>query len=833
MVVKSGSNQFHGNFSGNYQNGSMQSNNITTFQVPDFLKTPKAGTTQNLVDAGYSTGSNKYTHFDDVYGDIGGPILKDKFWFYFAYRRGYQGTFIPGFRTAVGGPLTDFWTMLLSYSAKFTYQLTDKQKLEAYMGYPDKHQPFRGGGRNQPKEATQNQDSWSSQGPMLTYTNIINSKTTLTAKITRGGYWWPAYTYGFNGPGFEGLGPDIAQLVNGQLVQRRIPTLEYLGVKNVGVHISDNNTGATDGAFNSNYARPIRWQEDATLSRFASILGKNNELKVGYQGWWDKDYSLAFGYPYQQAYIYNSTETDTCPNSEICSNYFKVPYRVTVYDYPNHSADGALYRAAYFNDKITVNRKLTLNVGLRYDWATTFLPPQGNDGSGPYARKFEITQKQHYYVNADGSKSEFPTYNLWSPRLSFAYDLLGNGKMAIKGSYGRYIGITSSPNSQPGVGANNPISTTSCTYTNWDGSIPFDAKKNAGPDGIVLTSDDLNLNGSCGRTAIVNGQVVPTSTYHWSPDLKPNYVSEYTAGFEVGLNRDYSVRFELQRKFDRNGNTNYTGNYGYDDYTQFTCADDRGADGKAGTADDNPYGKACYYNVPTSLNSKFNAPTNTYYIPTDQSRHEGNNGYTGYTFTFNKNYSHNWQMIASANIDMSHSTNSITVFNPNTTWSRLQNYLYEQATGQRLGSTWHQTVKMSGIYSVPAIPLFIKGFKLSGLQYSGTWLAQDQGFYSRSAQVRDGRGTNQSLTMDPRFGKYPWLYNWDQAFKKKFKIAETKQTLEFSWQLFNSLNANTLRSWNTTNVNSSNYLQPDGVTPLRPSSILVPRIYEWGISWKF
>jgi len=818
MVVKSGGNQFHGNLSANYQNGSMQSNNITTFK--DFL----TGQQKDLRVAGYPVGSNKYTHFDDMYGDIGGPILKDKFWFYFAYRRGYQGTFIPGFRTAVGGELTDFWTMLLSYSAKFTYQLTDKQKLEAYMGYPDKHQPYRGGGARQPKEATQNQDSWSSQGPMLTYTNIINSKTTLTAKITRGGYWWPAYTYGFNGEGFEGLGPNIAQLVNGQLVQRRIPTLEYLGVKNVGVHISDTTTSSTDGAFNSNYARPIRWQEDATLSRFTSIAGKNNELKIGYQGWWDKDYSLAFGYPYQQAYIYQSTSTETCPNSEICSNYFLHPYRVTVYDYPNHSADGALYRAAFGNDKITINRKLTLNVGLRYDWATTFLPPQGNDGSGPYARKFEIKEKQHYYVNADGSKSEFPVYSLWSPRLSFAYDLFGNGKMAIKGSWGRYIGITSSPNSQPGQGLQNPIATTSCTYNLWDGSIPFDAKRNAGPDGIVLTADDLNLNGSCGRTAIVNGQIVPTSTYKYDPNLKPNYVSEYTAGFEVGFNRDYSMRIAIQRKFDRNGSQTVNLNYGYEDYTDIRCADDRGVDGKAGTSDDNPSGRVCTYSVPTSLNSKFNAPTNTYYRALDQKNHEGNGAYTGYTFTFNKNYSHRWQMVASLDVDMNHGSGT-TPLNPNTVLTNYWGRLYD--------TTWHQSFKTSGIFAVPDIPLFVGGFKLSGIQWSGTYIAQDGGFFGRTSQVADGRGTNQTFTVDQRFGKYPWLHNVDQAIKKKFKIGETKQTLEFSWQLFNSLNANTLRSWNTTNSSSSNYLQPDGTSILRPNSILVPRIYEWGISYKF
>jgi Carboxypeptidase regulatory-like domain len=826
MVVKSGGNQFHGNATAKYQNGSFQSNNIS----------------QDLLDRGYPVGSNKYTHFTDYYADIGGPILKDKFWFYGAYRRGYQGQFIPGFRTAVGGAQTDFWTLLLSYSAKLTYQLTNTQKLEAYVGLPDKHQPYRGANALNPKESTQDQDSWSSQGPMLTYTNIINSKTTLTGKISRGGYWWPAYTYGFNGPEFEGLGPNVAQLVNGSLVMKRIPTLQWLGVQNVGVRVNDTTTGATDGGYNSNYSRPIRWQENIDLSRFATIGGKNNELKFGYQGWWDKSYSLSFGYPYAEQYQYRSLSTETCPNSEICSNYFQHPYRVVVYDYPSHSSNGGLYRSAYGNDKITVNRKLTLNLGLRYDWATTFLPPQGNDGSGPYARKFTIDQKQHYYLNADGSKSEFPTYNLWSPRLSFAYDLFGNGKVAVKGSYGRYVGITSSPNSQPGPGVQNPISTTSCTYTNWDGSIPFDAKQNFGPDGIMGTADDIALNGSCAKTTVVNGQTVPLNTYHWDSNLKASYVNEYTGTVDLGLSRDYSVHFSIQRKFDRNGSQTVNLNRPYELYTALKCAHDPGADGVLSivnggkttlgngaannSSDDDPFGLACAYTIPSTPegNAAFNAATNTLYRATDGSTHEGNNSYTGYTMTFNKNYSNRWQMVASLNIDMSHSVNS-SPLNPNDVIS--------QGLSARGNVTWHQSFKMSGVYAVPDIPLFVKSFKLAGVQYASTFLSQDGGWYSRSATVRDARGSNVSITMDPRFGKYPWLNDWDQSIRKKFKLGESGQTLEFTWELYNSTNAATIQSWRSTSTASSLYLQPDKVTPLRPSSILAPRIYEWGVTWKF
>ncbi len=177
MVTKTGSNAFHGNVSSAYQNGSFQSNNVDAA----------------LLAEGYPTGSNHYTHFTDYYGDVGGPVLKDKLWFYLALRQGYQGTFIPGFITAVGGVQTPFYTELRSATGNFTYQLTSKQKIQAYMGIPDKYQPFRGGSNLEPQDDTQDQDSWSSQGPVLTYTNIIDAKTSLTAKLSRGGYWWPAY----------------------------------------------------------------------------------------------------------------------------------------------------------------------------------------------------------------------------------------------------------------------------------------------------------------------------------------------------------------------------------------------------------------------------------------------------------------------------------------------------------------------------------------------------------------------------------------------------------------------------------------------------------------
>lgn len=61
-----------------------------------------------------------------------------------------------------------------------------------------------------------------------------------------------------------------------------------------------------------------------------------------------------------------------------------------------------------------------------------------------------------------------PTLSDWVPRLSAIYDLFGDGKTAIKASYGRY-------SYNPGVTLSsqvNPVARTQTRYT-WDGTMPF------------------------------------------------------------------------------------------------------------------------------------------------------------------------------------------------------------------------------------------------------------------------------------------------------------------------------------------------------------------------
>ena len=75
FVIKSGSNKFSGNYLLAWQDGAFQGNNVTP----------------ELRAQGFDPGNNKFTRYNDISLDLGGPIIRDKLWFYGAYGYNYSG----------------------------------------------------------------------------------------------------------------------------------------------------------------------------------------------------------------------------------------------------------------------------------------------------------------------------------------------------------------------------------------------------------------------------------------------------------------------------------------------------------------------------------------------------------------------------------------------------------------------------------------------------------------------------------------------------------------------------------------------------------------------
>jgi len=98
--------------------------------------------------------------------------------------------------------------------------------------------------------------------------------------------------------------------------------------------------------------------------------------------------------------------------------------------------------AAYLQDSWRVRPRLTVNLGLRWEYYgvqhDNFGPNNANFVLGPGVNIFQ--QVQNGFVTNGGAlpggRLWAPQYNNWGPRIGIAYDVFGNGKTAVRGGYG-------------------------------------------------------------------------------------------------------------------------------------------------------------------------------------------------------------------------------------------------------------------------------------------------------------------------------------------------------------------------------------------------------------
>ena len=185
----------------------------------------------------------------------------------------------------------------------------------------------------------------------------------------------------------------------------------------------------------------------------------------------------------------------------------------------------------FLQDDWSVNHRLTLNLGIRYDYVTGFDLDQSKNS---LYRALSTTSNDFPWLdpvrkNPSGKISS--DKNNFAPRLGFAYDWKGDGTLVIRGGWGLYYDFP---------------------YTN--GNILF--AEIAGKSGLIYDHCDLDAEGECSRGGIFNpdgslfriGDPFPenqVSPFLTNDAVSPDFVVPYTTQSSIGFSRQMSPHSAL------------------------------------------------------------------------------------------------------------------------------------------------------------------------------------------------------------------------------------------------------------------------------------------------
>ncbi len=477
FIAREGGNQYHGSFFGNFANSSMQGDNVDA----DLLR-------QNprLANPG---GVDKNWDFNPGFG---GPIKKDKLWFFASGRS--QGAYLfaagmffnqnannPARFDYVADPsqpasLEKKWT---DYQVRLSWQVNPKNKI----GVTYQQQIFCAchdaiNATTAPEAATDRR--FPVQRPvLLDWTSPLTNKILIEASgIHRVERWGNMHLQ------TKGLTLD-PQMIGIQEQGGAIPNLQYRG---------------RVGTYNNSWNNNFHWRFNT------SYITGSHAFKVGAND--------ALGYHDNETYALNPLQyrfLNSVPN-QITQRTLPVTQKVRVYH------DFGLF----VQDKWTLNR-VTISAGLRYDNFIQGFPEQ------------ELTNSLYAPNRARTiPKQDNLNYRDITPKFQMGWDVFGTGRTAVKVTLNKYLqglGTTG-----PLTGTPNPINNLANVVTRaWT-----DANNNKNPDcnlGIFTVQDNRASGGDfCDVVSDLRfGGGIPSTAY--DPDLmngwgKRNYNWEYSTGIQ-------------------------------------------------------------------------------------------------------------------------------------------------------------------------------------------------------------------------------------------------------------------------------------------------------------
>ena len=792
----------------------------------------------------------------DINPGYGGPLKKDKLWFFVTARwtqainevpNDYPNrNFTPGVTPSTllnattlayvpntSAPLDQTWGgggRFWEQTARLTYQASAKNKFSAY--YNNKKRQYTNGASATSHEALVDTYYFPFSDNLLQWSSPVSNKFLLEA-----GFWRHQETWGNKmsaanvvdplAVGITDLNPQSLTPGYVQLIQN------YRG-----------RVGATDtGSHNPNYRGNFN----------ASYVTGSHSFKAGF------DLNGAFRWALNQSVIPYSYVVSTLANNgagvgipvptslSLRSDGCTDPLLRTVSGrviggntsiQPGCPVDSAgspnrvkTEGGMFVQDKWTMNR-LTLSYGLRIDWF---------DSQNPAFHLYPslLTPNRNYDI------PEFSTtaYRDWTPKVGVAYDLFGDGKTAIKANISKYVLgqalVLGGLASQPGYNVqltssrawvdNNKNFIPDCDLTNPATQGPTQAGANQQID-TCNAAVGVNQN-FYANTLIPNLAVQDDARYGWG---KRPYSWEFSVSAQHELGKGISVNGGVFRRWFGNFLVTDDTSHLASDYTAFSVTPSviPAAPASAGgqTLPTTGVNTTGFFNVNDTRAA-------TQLTGLSDSMFPGSNVYDhwfGFDLGMSARLSHG--IIVQGGMSTGHQTTDYCdVEDP--AGKAGANALVEMllvagvnnsVTTCHMDQKWLPQVKFLGSYTIPKIDVQLGASyqSIPGIEYGATYAAANGDISRSTASGGLGRlptggvatGTTSVGLLQPG-GTYGTRFNQlDLRMGKIIRLARTRSNI--SLDIFNVTNSAVISAASATYA-----------TWLAPTAVVAPRLLK--VSWTF
>jgi hypothetical protein len=540
IIPKSGSNNFNTTIDGFYSNKGMQGANLGS-SLDEWAQ----GNEALLNAAGIRTAAEVQRIYR-VGAQLGGPIMQDKLWFFAAvgrwgsrvnqpnaYFNTLQGTAnIPGCGQAGAPSCASLGGVLLGPTPTLFYPGQPGTPFQNLAPSANNARPAASFDwyRNHAVRTTWNVNQ---KNRVNFFVDIQKSCRCTTGPFTgansieseRGWDWWPSGVV--QGTWTAPLTSRLLLEAGGSWQVANWVNFAETGVSRDDRSILELATGYRYGATTLLTAPKARTGRSAQRFSLSYVTGTHN-----FKG----------GVTLEQAFNDESADRNNSAcslsnDSTLCDglNYNFLngrPAQLEYYALPSFQQERMNAELGLFVQDQWKIRRLTLNLGIRYDWVTMGFP-DATLPAGPWVPERSVT-----------GISGVPDWRDINPRFGFAYDVFGNGRTAVKASIGRYLELSRSDMTRRFHPFTSSVRTANRSWN--------DANGNYIPDCVL---NNFTANGECGAISNVNfGRFLPAATQYSDAVLYDNRNFLWDINTEIvhEVVQGMSVSFVYNRNWDGN-----------------------------------------------------------------------------------------------------------------------------------------------------------------------------------------------------------------------------------------------------------------------------------------